>query len=348
MVRATTWSAGSDGRRRDRGVTIVELLAVLAIIGILGGISIAAFISFGSHSKGMSFLNQVDALVRNTRNFSISQSSPSFILFDKEERKITSVGKRPVGVWHLEDLNGAKSTGGQGLDVETVGAALSPEGRYGNCLSFNGSDHAKVLPHHFLNPELGFALSAWIFPEEIVASKAQFIAQKEGDFDIYLGKENQILVNVEGVVISSTVPALQKEWTHVQVVFDGAWLLLRVNGELNSYKDCTGQMSMESGDLGLTFGEDFVGRIDEIIYGIYDKGTAYTIPNDVTLAFTVPTTSGDKEIDGVFFNELGQLDALFFTELANGITVTGTVTSGNRVIDEVKFKIETSGAISRQ
>lgn len=144
------------------GFTLVEMLVVLAIISI----TLAFGMSMLSRSdKGLglrSATGAVMATIRYARSAAIAERSPAFILVDVDERAISHISKKTMGLWHLEDDN---TTGALGRDAKPMGGQRIP-GRIGQAWHFDGSGQIDCGVPPTFAAEQGLVLECWVYLEK--------------------------------------------------------------------------------------------------------------------------------------------------------------------------------------
>ncbi|MBN1441188.1 MAG: prepilin-type N-terminal cleavage/methylation domain-containing protein [Planctomycetes bacterium] len=161
MIRPTA------GRFRP-GFTILEILVVLSILALLGGLSIGAFQAARRSYLLAASAARIQGILRAARNTSIATSTPSFVVIDPAARLVKAQSYETIGEWSFEG-RGAASGGLAGFSQDSavagsapgrVGAGLAP-GTYVDC---GRSSRFDVRD--------GLFLEAWVRHEEAVAIPA--------------------------------------------------------------------------------------------------------------------------------------------------------------------------------
>jgi prepilin-type N-terminal cleavage/methylation domain-containing protein len=149
--------------RRSAGFTMVEMLVVLAILGILMGISIGAFRK-SVPSRDVARNAVLDAL-RQARLFAVAENAPASVHLDLAEGEggwptVTARGRRTVGGWHLE------STALEGWPDAAHGGGLEeePKGALGHAVALSDVDPSWVDfgASPAFDAEEGFALEFFV------------------------------------------------------------------------------------------------------------------------------------------------------------------------------------------
>jgi glucose/arabinose dehydrogenase len=161
------------------------------------------------------------------------------------------------------------------------GAAWTAAGRFGRALTFNGSSSvvsAADSPSLALAP--GMTLQAWVRPTAAGGTRA--VVVKEGSsgpaFALYAGTGNggptgSALLDGTVRTVATAQPLPLNAWSHLALAYDGAALLLYVNGTPVASTPATGSLPTSSGPLRIgttASGQAFAGQLDEV--RVYDRG----------------------------------------------------------------------------
>jgi hypothetical protein len=83
-----------------------------------------------------------------------------------------ATGSHVIALWSFDEGAETTDAGGKGLDIQLVGAQISPEGRFGGCLeSFPGhpvedvAHQARVKHQPALSPTGAFTIEMWLKPK---------------------------------------------------------------------------------------------------------------------------------------------------------------------------------------
>ncbi|HEX2923863.1 MAG TPA: LamG-like jellyroll fold domain-containing protein, partial [Chloroflexota bacterium] len=183
---------------------------------------------------------------------------------------------------------------GNGNSGSITGASWTYQGRFGNALSFNGSNSfVKVNSSDSLNLGADLTLEAWVYPTALGGWRNVLLKEQSGDltYGLYANTDSQRpagYIYVGGEVDTrgnSQLPL--NSWTHLAVTHDGTYLNLYVNGSLASTKTIAGSTPASAGPVEIggddLWGEYFSGSIDEV--RIYDRALSQTeIQTDMNTA----------------------------------------------------------------
>jgi hypothetical protein len=169
-----------------------------------------------------------------------------------------------VAAYGFDEGSGAVAgdASGEGNDGSISGAAWSSPGRFGNALTFDGSDDRVVVPD---DPSLdlsgGLTLEAWIKPD-IHDGDWRTVMMKEGALDLAYGlyssastfNSSKPLVaiddNASRVLSGPTVLPLN-EWSHIAGTYNGTTLRFYRDGELVATKPASRSLPNTSNPLSI-------------------------------------------------------------------------------------------------
>jgi glucose/arabinose dehydrogenase/fibronectin type 3 domain-containing protein len=167
-----------------------------------------------------------------------------------------------------EDVTGHNNTG-------TITGAVWTAGKYGGGLSFNGvSDIVQVNSSSWLNLSTGMTLAAWIKPTG-AQSGWRTVMQKQNDaYFLNASNETGALRPSGGGTfggnsqwISGNTANPVDAWTHLALTYDGATMILYVNGVVAKSQAVTGTIQNTGNPLWLggnsPYGEYFKGILDD-------------------------------------------------------------------------------------
>ena len=161
-------------RLRVEGITLLELLTVLAILSLLGGLSAAAFQAARRNYSLSATASQVETLLLQARNTAIRGGIPVRVIVDPSANTITAFAFESLGEWSFEDTNSEASvTLGLFRDpAEMHGAEFDPDGHVGQCINLNGGfvDCGNVSRFDI---RVGLYVEAWIRPHESTPTESR-------------------------------------------------------------------------------------------------------------------------------------------------------------------------------
>jgi hypothetical protein len=185
---------------------------------------------------------------------------------------------------------------GNGNNGTISGATWTTSGRYGNALSFNGTN-ALVTINNSASLQLTSAmtLEAWVYPTTVNSEWRDVIYK--GNDNYYLeGTSSNSGHPVAGAILGGVYAEAigpnsltANTWAHLAETYDGATLRLYVNGVQVASRAQTGAIATSTNPLQIggdsLYGQYFAGRIDEV--RIYNRAlSAAEIQNDINTALS--------------------------------------------------------------
>jgi glucose/arabinose dehydrogenase/PKD repeat protein len=174
-------------------------------------------------------------------------------------------------------------TSGSGNIGAISNATWTTQGKYGNALSFNGTN-AKVTVADAASLHLtsGMTLEAWVNPSAVTSAWRDVLVKGNDDFYLMAtsspSSSPAAAVSLPGKTRAFGTSALPvNTWTHLAATYDGSALKLYVNGVQVASISGSGTIATSTGALGIggdaLFGQYFAGRIDEVrIYNVARTG----------------------------------------------------------------------------
>jgi len=188
-------------------------------------------------------------------------------------------------------------------------AVWNPEGKFGSCLSFDGSAWVTVNDSASLDLTNGMTLEAWVYPTNAATHWTTFLLKESSsDLDYMLAADPSGYPAVyiattsgeQGILGPSTLPL--NTWSHLAGTYDGATLKLYVNGVKVAENPVTGSIITSPQPLRIggnaIWGEYWSGNIDEV--RIYNQAlTQIQIQTDMDgLALLTITADSTNRIYG--------------------------------------------------
>ena len=224
--------SSADGRRAAQGVTLLELLLVMAIVASLLGIGVGAFSRLATPERIAA--GQLLDAVRGARQLARAANAPAAVVVDPVAGDVYAVGQAAVGNWHFESLDGA----GWPVPASHEGAALDPLGIIGSALDLRTGEGLVVrdLPPGADSPA-GFGLDGWWRP--LAEPRPMTLLERPGVFRLALDEEDRLEVTVH--LVSEPHPEEFRRtcegvhlpadrFTRLSVTCDGRTLHVAVDG----------------------------------------------------------------------------------------------------------------------
>jgi hypothetical protein len=224
------------------------------------------------------------------------------------------------------------------------GAAWTTQGRFGNALSFNGSNSSVVVANSAsLGLTTGMTLEAWVFPTTNSGWRTVLMKQESGGYVYAMFSSENGEYSSQGprpaawipdaartyndYVLGSPIPTNQ--WAHLAATFDGQNMRFYVNGALSATRPASTVIRTSTGALRIggntLWGEWFQGRIDDV--RIYNRALSQAeIQSDMNtpVGSTVPPDPADTTPPTISITSPGA-----------GATVNGNVTVSVTASDNV-------------
>jgi prepilin-type N-terminal cleavage/methylation domain-containing protein len=242
----------SAGAGRSAGFTLVELLAVLVILSILGGLSAGAWSIARRNYALAASASHVEALFLQARNTALSAGIPVIVEIDPVAGTATAHAHEALGEWSFEGADGDVVRGLQGDAARLVGARLVA-GRAGSGVDISaGHVDCGTLPRY--DVRLGLQVEAWVLLERTappprralpaggskLSRRDQAAAPDEtAGLVVAKGKAFSLGVTADGAIEGAigthrdrTAPGvvLSGVWVKLALVFEGGRLELLADG----------------------------------------------------------------------------------------------------------------------
>lgn len=142
------------------GFTLMELLTVVLIISLLGGLSAAVFQVVQKNFDLAGSSLQIEGIIQAARNTAISSASHVRVVADPVRRRVEARAFRTVGEWSFEETDG-ETTLGAPMELATLKGASAAEGHIGQGLAMKGGFvDCGESPRFDLR--LGVQIEAWV------------------------------------------------------------------------------------------------------------------------------------------------------------------------------------------
>lgn len=240
---------------RSLGVTLIEVLVVLAILTMVLGVSVTAYRKLGSSYTLPAAASQVSSVIRAARNFSVSSGVPSKVFVDASPDlpQISAFGFKLVANWHFEDAGGpevedspisvgTQLRGGRGDVAEVVGRVFPAPGKAGRALYFEDGG-AAVAEHRVRYHSVGgVSLEAWVRfrPRDTRPEALYAVISKQGSYELGVTGDQSVYLSLWGpwggrsddefIARSVAGVVVPDRWTHLRATYDGLDLVLEVDG----------------------------------------------------------------------------------------------------------------------
>lgn len=244
-------------RERELGLTLMELLTVVAILTVIFGVSVAVYRKVGVTYSLPASASQTSSVVRAARNLSVSAGIPSkvFVNCQEDRHSIAAFGFKLVANWHFEDVEDEVEDGtllsrdramlGGRRDKALVqGDVYVAPGKIGRGLYF-GDGGAVAADHvpRFHSP-VGVSLEAWVQfdPLDLNSDALYAVVSKPGSYELGVTGDGAVYMslwgaeeaggNADGEYFAHSEPGLVpfNRWTHLRGSYDGLELTIEVDG----------------------------------------------------------------------------------------------------------------------
>ena len=283
-------------RSCSTGMTLIELMVVLALISMVIGISSAFFTQFNQRLALRSAARRISVVLRAARNFALEPQASSQVEINTEKGTITALGAKIVGYWHFEK---EAALGAFGLKAHIQNAALTV-GKIGSSLQLNGQSEVDLGSFARFNTQQGYSLSGWIFPNGPFPKSTAVIWQIGSGISLALRQNNTLVFQESGRILFLDSYAPLYRWTHLRMVNNGKLVTIYVNGvvaEITFLNKKTKIISPEH----LVLGSGYYGKLDEVSLAAMLPLEQYTLPADAAFQ------EAPKQIT---FDSNGNLDSL--------------------------------------
>lgn len=319
-----------SGRSGARGVTLVELLVVMAIISMMAALGVGVYIKTSASMKDEAAVAQVDAILRQVRNSVLSSGAPAFVEFNPAHNPplVIPWTYRMVGLWHFEeefgDFKGARKHTAHNIGCRKEdgkigrGISCAKPDSLGASLEYLG--YVEVETDGDFDLDDGGYLEAYIYPYGVPRGE-QTIFKKKDCYYLTLGAGG-VLIGRAGDKEVRVDPAVYRvapqRWTKVAFSFDKNSSRILVD----DFIVASGPgMRAKKNEESLQFSDEvlpFIGKIDEVKVLEAIPGNPLSLPPDTTL------THNADPWGAVFFAPDGTLDVRYHPNPIRVDIVKGT------------------------
>jgi concanavalin A-like lectin/glucanase superfamily protein/deoxyribonuclease NucA/NucB len=233
----------------------------------------------------------------------------------------------PVAAYSFQDTTRFE---GFGADGSIQGATLTPDGKYGNALDFDGEDdYVSIWITEALDRSDRFTIEAWVNPDQLQGATSVLGKAHTGSDPPYAyvlrasspsgSPQASIQHSDESQASASALDPLPLHtWSHLALTYDGQQMSLLING---SVVDTTSSVPplASAGNLRIggseLWGEYFSGKIDEV--RAYDEALGTEeVRDDMNSA--VHTPASNQTLAGLGFDQRQGSTAYSFTSNHDG------------------------------
>ena len=278
------------------GITLLELVLVMMILGVMvgGGLGFFASLDLGRRQA----VGLVETTLRTTRNAALASRSVALVRVDPEGDRLTSMSLATVGTWRFE---GKRVGGALGLDGSVHGEPQFLPGFLGDALHFTGAPRQMVeIPVNrdpAYDPREGFSIQCMLRLDRGGGGKL-----------IQLSDAIHVLVNATGAVkvhfvswiegkgrggkvVLQTPPGtlLPELWSRLSVDYDRRRFSISVDGVIVASNPETAPVAPLTDGLLLSDSvHPFQGTIDDLVIRMMFAEDPVRLPPGVTVSSDSP------------------------------------------------------------
>ncbi|HEY3321141.1 MAG TPA: type II secretion system protein [Planctomycetota bacterium] len=206
--------------RAARGITLLELLAVMALIGVLLAMSVGVYIRMSNRFKEQGAASAVDVAIRQAHSSAISSGAPGFVAIDVKTRSVVPWAYRTVGMWHFEDKNGYGKTSGPYHAAILRGASLFPDGKIGKCVRLTEGSCVDAGADPDFDCDDGGYIEGYIRPATYTFTGDNYIFYKKNAYYLKIARAGMLEGNVGKVTVKApNYHIVPGRWTKVGLVW---------------------------------------------------------------------------------------------------------------------------------
>ena len=311
-----------------RGMTLVELMVVLAIIVLMASMAVGVFVSIKTGTDENSRQIQLRDLILQARASAVYSHGAAKVVIDNRERKVTCYTIVPMGMWCMEEIDGGIVKGAQGYDGMGIGIGQCP-GKYGQAAEFmptGGRGGAITLPAGPFEIDDGIRLEAWVnvFADNDAAAfrSDQTIIEKSGSYYLQVCATGTIKAGTPSGWVESSAKIASNAWFKLTAQMDRHEYVIYINDALVARRQLRPEDLATSADqhgpLGdcaygqmLTIGSrngSFQGAIDEVRIWSVNKEQEFQLESGLGEEHLEHNTA---PLNAIYFSPDGSLDSRF-------------------------------------
>lgn len=281
------------------GVTLLELLLVMMILGVVmgGGLGLFAALDLGRRQA----VGLVRNVVRTAQNTAIAGRAPARVRIDRAAGTLTAEALQVVGTWHFEDRS---LRGAFGLDGESRGVEFVEDGYLGDALSFSGKTGALAEIPVQRSPSFdlsrGFSVACavrkapagagWLLRlGTVVGIRVNDAGEVEGRFATQVVEEGEPERGGDVLVRSPEGVLPPERWVRLRLEYDRVALVLFVDDVPVARVEESAPVWGIDGPLALSDeARPFTGEIDCLVVAVVVADEAGQLPDGVRLPEDAP------------------------------------------------------------
>ncbi|HVR74470.1 MAG TPA: prepilin-type N-terminal cleavage/methylation domain-containing protein [Planctomycetota bacterium] len=254
-VRAAINQVEWRSDRSPAGFTLVELLTVIALVALIGGLGAGAYQVARRNYALIASAGRIQGILRAARNSSLSTGNPSYVVIDPVARRVTAQAFERVGEWSFDAPEGDEPLG---ISVRTDvhhNVTVVP-GKVGNGLAFrSGGAHVDCGTAARFDLRTGILIEAWVRHFTVRSARpplaerkeggtrrgerrsaaatetAAAIVEKAGAYSLGMTRSGALEGTIGGYSVrTADGVVLPERWVHVGLVYDGVRIELSADG----------------------------------------------------------------------------------------------------------------------
>lgn len=181
------------------GMTLTELVVVLAILGIVAGIGMALLSGSGAQIGMKASLREIVSLLSYARATSSRVSAVCWIAIDPETGRLKFGRKQPMATWHFETLDLPQSATASRADAVPSLTQQTPgiTGILGRGLVFTKGATLVLDDVDPFSPDQGTLVEFWLLPRG-AHDEEQIVLDKAGEYRVWLNEKLQLCSRFAG------------------------------------------------------------------------------------------------------------------------------------------------------